>query len=67
VADFGTKVIFPRTALRPLGDAEETTDAALPRNISPGDYVRVLVTTANSETMKGTATAFTRLQPTAIS
>jgi hypothetical protein len=58
VADFGTKVIFPRTAL-----SLPQADAPMPRSIvvSPGDYVRVRITAANSETLKGAATAFTRL------
>ena len=63
VADFGTKVIFPRIALLPLDKSESNSATAITRTLSPGDYVSVTVTAASTETLKGMATALTSLQP----
>jgi hypothetical protein len=58
VADFGTKVIFPRAA---VPDEREDMTAA-PRSVVVGDYVKVKVTAATPEVLKGEAVTVTRLQ-----
>jgi hypothetical protein len=51
LAEFGTKVIFPRAAA--VGGEGE--------GLAPGAYVRVRITGASSEVLKGQAVALTSL------